>query len=536
MNAMARVDVGASWYAQRAEAFERPQLTYNLDVDVCVIGAGFAGLTVAREVARRGWSVAVLEAGRVAGGASGRGCGFVLPGLGADVRQMVTRLGLDRARELWKLSEAGVAYVRTAIRETEMPGTEPASGWLDVSKVDSADEMLAIATVLGELGARIEGWPTERVRAALRSETYFHAIHYPGAFHIDPLAYAYGLARAALAAGAVIFEETPATAIDPAGVRKRIVTPKGRVRAAHIVLAGNTGLGALAPGLADTVLPVTGHVAVTAPLGPRLGEAIAWRGAVSDSRSANHHYRIVDGDRLMWAGAAGLGRGNPRAVAKRFQAAIARTFPQLGAVAFEHSWSGTMGFTLHRVPQIGEVVPGLWLAGAFGAHGLTTTAMAGGLIAAAITEHDDRWRLFLPYELVWAGGRLGRVVQRVGAWGRSRHEDWAASVARRREAVRRAETGQTGGVVAERIRATEQAPVPPPRRAEAESAAVPEVAEVESLLRRVASQERERESIPSLARTGQAPGRAPGAARPGPADAQNGSGNQLFTGNSPRSS
>jgi glycine/D-amino acid oxidase-like deaminating enzyme len=532
MNAMARVDVGASWYAQRADAFERPQLTYNIDVDVCVIGAGLAGLTVAREVARRGWSVAVLEAHRVAGGASGRGCGFVLPGLGADVRQMVARLGLGRARELWKLSEAGVEYVRTTIRETEMPGTEPVSGWLDVSKVDRGDEMLAIATVLGELGATIEGWPTERVRAALRSGSYFHAIHYPRAFHIDPLAYAYGLARAAIAAGAVIFEETPAQAIDPAGVRKRIATPKGRVRAAHIVLASNTELGPLAPGLADTVLPVSGHMAVTAPLGPRLGEAIAWRGAVSDSRSANHHYRVVGGDRLMWAGSAGLWPGSPRAVAKRFRAAIARTFPQLGAVELEHAWSGTMGFTLHRVPQIGEVVPGLWLAGAFGAHGLNTTAMAGELIAAAITEHDDRWRLFLPYELVWAGGRLGRLVQQVGAWSRSRHEDWGARVARRREAVRRAEAGQTGGVVAERVRITERAPMPLPGRGEAESAAVPAVAEVESLLRRVASQERGRESIPSLARTGEALGRGPGPRRsPG----QNGPGNPPFTGDSPNS-
>src|SRR5579871_2926506 len=146
MNAVAQVDVGASWYAARATgAFERPQLTFDLDVDVCVIGAGLAGLTVAREVARRGWSVAVLEARRVAWNASGRNCGFVLPGFGADVRGMVERVGIDRARELWKLSEAGVEYVRTTIRDTEMPGVDPVSGWLDVSKVDSGDEMLAIA-------------------------------------------------------------------------------------------------------------------------------------------------------------------------------------------------------------------------------------------------------------------------------------------------------------------------------------------------------------------------------------------------------
>ncbi len=506
MNAIVRPDVGASWYAQRAEAFERPPLTFDLDVDVCVIGGGLAGLTVAREVARRGWSVVVLETRRVAWGASGRSCGFVLPGFGADARRMVERVGIDRARELWKLSEAGVEYVRATIRDAAMPGVEPVAGWLDVSKVDSGDEMLAIASLLGqEFGAAIEGWPTEQVRAVLRSDSYFHAIHYPRAFHIDPLAYAHGLAKAALAAGALIFEETPAIAIDPAGVRKRIATPKARVRAAHIVLAGNTQLGALAPGLADTVLPVTGTVAVTAPLGARLGQTIAFRGAVSDSRSANHHYRIVGGDRLMWAGGAGLWPARPRAIAKRFQAAIARTFPQLGEVAFEDAWSGTMGFSLHCMPQVGEVVPGLWLAGAFGAHGINTSAIAGELIAGAITEHDDRWRLFLPYELVWAGGRLGRLAQRVGAWSRGLHEDWTASIARRREAVQRGEAEQTGGVVAEPIRMTEPPPVEAARDAP-DAAPAAQVAEVESLLRRVASHERAR-GIPSLARTGEAPRR-----------------------------
>jgi glycine/D-amino acid oxidase-like deaminating enzyme len=516
MNATVRPDFGASWFAARAAgAFERPRLTFDLDVDVCVIGGGLAGLTAAREVARRGWSVAVLEARRVAWNASGRNCGFVLPGFGADIRRMVERVGIDRARELWKLSEAGVEYVRATIRDTEMPGVEPVSGWLDVSKIDNGDELLAIATLLGqEFGAAIEGWPTERVRAVLRSELYFHAIHYLNAFHIDPLNYAHGLARAALAAGAVIFEETPALAIDPAGVRKRIATPSGRVRAAHIVLAGNAHLGSLVPGLAHTVLPVTGYAAVTAPLGERLGAAIAYRGAVSDSRLADYHYRIVGGDRLMWAGGGGLLPRSPRAAASRFKAAIARTFPQLGAVEFEHAWSGIMGFSLHRMPQVGEVIPGLWLAGAFGAHGLNTTAMAGGLIASAITENDDRWRLFQPYELVWAGGRLGRVVRHVGTWSRGLEEDWAASLARRREAVRRAEAEQA-------MPAAGPAPAEPagtgPSIAESAVAGPksPLVPEVESLLRRAAHLGEPRKT--GQPRAKRRMGRRPAPGRPEPA-------------------
>src|ERR1700704_4442028 len=114
---------GPTWYAATmVPAPERPALTHDLDVDVCVVGAGLAGLTVAREVARRGWSVAVLEAGRVAWNASGRNGGFVSAGVADRITSIVDRVGLPRARELWALSEAGVDYVRQTIRETAMPG------------------------------------------------------------------------------------------------------------------------------------------------------------------------------------------------------------------------------------------------------------------------------------------------------------------------------------------------------------------------------------------------------------------------------
>src|SRR5215469_4699486 len=130
-------------------ASAHPPLTADLDVDVCVIGAGLAGLTVAREIARSGWKVAVLEAKRVAWNASGRNCGFVLPGFAQDIERMVERVGLEHAKELWALSEAGVDYVREAIRESEMPGVDPIDGWLNVSKVDNGDAFLAQVALLG---------------------------------------------------------------------------------------------------------------------------------------------------------------------------------------------------------------------------------------------------------------------------------------------------------------------------------------------------------------------------------------------------
>ncbi|MBI5112352.1 MAG: FAD-dependent oxidoreductase [Rhodovulum sp.] len=433
-------DYGRSWYAATAIAApERPPLGFDVDADVCVIGAGLAGLTTAFEIARLGWSVVLLEARRVAWNASGRNAGFVLPGFACDPAVMIERVGAVQARRLWSLSEAGAAYVRTVIRENALAGVEPRRGWLDVSKTDDLAEMQETLNILvGELGAAVEGWSSDQVREVLRSDAYFHALHFPDAFHIHPLNYALGLTAAAEAAGVRIFEGTPACEIDPAGVRKRVTTPAAKVRAGHVVLAGNVQLGALMPTLAATVMPLTSYIGVTAPLGERLGEAIGYAGAISDSRYANHHYRVVDGDRLLWCGEGTCFPGDPRKVVDRFGAAIAAVFPQLGPVEFTHAWAGTMGFAIHRMPQIGEISPGLWVAGAFGGHGLNTTAIAGNLIARAIVENDDTWRAFEPWDRVWAGGLAGRLVQEARMRVRNRREAVEARFARRRDQKRRA--------------------------------------------------------------------------------------------------
>jgi glycine/D-amino acid oxidase-like deaminating enzyme len=401
----------ANWYeTTQVENPRRPRLNYELDVDVCVIGGGLAGLTVAREVARRGWSVAVLEAGRVGGGASGRNTGFVRPGFAEDVGPMIERVGLDHTKRLWTLSQTGVDYVRRTIAETGMPGVDPVDGWLNVSKTDNWREVRSRVERLRWLGAEVEAWPTERVREVLPSDRYFGAMHFPRAFHIHALNYTIGLSRAAEAAGARLFEETPAIEIDPSGVRKRVQTPSGRVRASHIVLAANVQLGSLMPRLSATLMPVTTYVMDSEPLGPALHDVVRYRGAVTDTDRLDNHYRIVGGDRLQWSGRMTVRPMDPRRFARSLSASVKRIFPQLGAVKAAHVWSGTFGRTIHHMPQIGEIERGVWVASGFGHHGLNTTALAGELLARGIVENDQAWRLFAPYELVWAGGKIFRTV------------------------------------------------------------------------------------------------------------------------------
>ena len=405
---------GDSWYAATmVDAPRRPALYSDLDVDVCVIGGGLAGLTTAREVARKGWSVVLLEASRLAANASGRNTGFVLPGFGADADKLIARIGFERTRNLWALSQAGLDYVRDTIRDEHAAGVAPQDGWLYVSKKDNSDEFVKDVALLGELGCEIESWSTERVRAVLRSERYFYAINYLRALTIHPLNYALALAAAAERDGVRIFENTPALSIDPAGVRKRIVTPGARLRANHVVLCGNIQIKSLVPRLAATMIPVTTYVVTTAPLGDRLAQAIGYRGGVSDTDLADNHYRIVDGDRLMLSGRSSPWPRNPRRYIGALKADIKKTYPQLGDVEIDYAWSGSLGITVHRMPQIGELGPGVWLASGFGGHGLNTTAMAGNLIARAVVEGDQSWRQFTPFELVWAGGVFGRVAAQV---------------------------------------------------------------------------------------------------------------------------
>ena len=402
-----------------ADISVRERLNFDLDVDICVIGGGLAGLTMAREAARMGASVALLEGRSIGWNASGHNLGTVMPGYGVAVSGLIERVGFDDARALWALAQEGADYVRATVTGHAMPRVVLTDGALEVSKVDAGDELISRLQTLGEdFGTEVEGWQIDRVRDVLKTDRYFHAIHFPKAFQIDGWQYVHGLAALAEDAGVRIFEDTPVVSIDPAGIRKRVATPSAKLRCAHIVFAGNAHLGAPGRRLTATLLPTWRYVGLTEPLGERVAEAITFRGSVHDTHDIDH-FRVVDSDRLLWSSPETTWQGDPQRYAKRIQSRIAAIFPKLGPVKIAETWSGMFGQTVHGMPQIGELQPGLWVLSGFGRQGLNTTAMGGQLVARAIQQGDDRWRLFSPFELVWAGGSMGRVAgQAVNVWSR----------------------------------------------------------------------------------------------------------------------
>jgi glycine/D-amino acid oxidase-like deaminating enzyme len=439
---------------------DRSRLSFDLDVDIAVVGAGVAGLSVALEAARLGASVAVLEGRHIGWNASGHQLGTVMPGYALPIGELIARVGFEDTRELWLLSKQGAELVRANASEDLIPGIAISEGALEVSNVDVGDQLISRLQMLGEdFETEVEGWQVDRVRAELKTNRYFHGVYYPNAFQIDGRRYIHGLAALARRAGARIFEDTPVVSVDPSGIRKRIVTPSARLRASHIVLAGNVHLGATLRRLSETLLPVWRYAAVTAPLGERLAEAITFKGSVTDTDGIDH-FRIVDGNRLMWAGPETTWAARP----ERFAPAIARRiqtiFPQLGRPEIAEVWGGAAGHTVHGMPQIGQLRRGLWVTSGFGRQGLNTSAMAGHLIARSILWGDERWRLFSPFELVWAGGTTGRVAGYfIGIWNRGSSASGGALAryrerARTQERIREARLSQVN----------RQAGTPPARR------------------------------------------------------------------------
>jgi glycine/D-amino acid oxidase-like deaminating enzyme len=419
-----------TYYAANALAHgARPRLSQDIDTGTCIIGGGLAGLWIARALARRGQDVVVLESGRIAGQASGRNGGFVSAGFAQELDAIIDRVGLSHARALYRLSREGVEAVRAFAAEGKRQ-IDPQPGRLSVLRYDDEQGLRREAERLArDFDHSQELWPTERVRATLATECYYQGLHDAEAFHIHPYNLALALAADIEAAGGRIFELSPAIDADLDGVRKWVGSAHARVRAHHVVFCGSAFLGRAFPELAGTVLPAATHIAVTAPLGERLHHAIGYGGGISDTRRAFDYYRILGGDRLMWGGYLSTRLSRPHGLAQRIGQDILKIYPQLDGLHIEYAWSGIMGYAIHRMPQIGSLRKGVWIASAFGGQGLNTTAMAGELISSAILENDDRWRLFVPFGLVWAGGLIGRAATQATYWsmalGDAIDETWA---------------------------------------------------------------------------------------------------------------
>jgi gamma-glutamylputrescine oxidase len=399
--------------ATTAELPRRPALAGARLCDVCVVGAGYAGLSTALHLAERGYDVVVLEAGRVGAGASGRNSGFVLPGYAAEIDELCALVGADHAERLWRLSLDGVALVKALVTRHAI-ACDLTNGVLTAAAAPADVAVLdAQATLMRSYGyAQARPLSQAETRAIVDSPNYFGGLLDEGAFHLHPLAFVRGIARAALAEGVAIFEDSAALRVEP-GTRPRVVTARGMVEASHVVLAANAALGPLAPEIARRIVPVTAVLGATEKLGAERARGVLRRNvAVYDTQPALDYYRLTPDHRLIFGCAARFVRPSARQSAAWLERNVARVFPQLASVRMEYVWRGQVDLTLNRLPDIGRRDGGVWYAQGFNGHGVALSILTGRAIADAIAGHPEDFALLtdLPYRPWPLGNALARAA------------------------------------------------------------------------------------------------------------------------------
>ncbi len=425
-NPSAHVD---SWYARSAApAPEHPRLQGRQTADVVILGAGLTGLSAALELAQAGLDVVVVEARRVGWGASGRNGGQVIFGYGCDQWKIAAMVGMETSRRLFDWSLEGVAMVRERIARHGID-----AHWRDghahvAIKPRHVDELKAWQRDLSENYAYdLPWWDRDQLQAQLPSPRYIGALYDPRSGHLHPLNYTLGLARAAVAAGVRIFEQSPVLSLER-GARPRLRTADGEVEADFCVLAGNALVHGIAPELDDKIMPVGTYVGATAPLGEeRARSLIRNHMAVADINWALDYFRLSADHRLLFGGRASYSTLPPPNLPGTMARRMARVFPQLKGVGFDSVWGGLIDISFNRAPHWGRLGSNVYFAQGFSGHGVAATGLAGRILAEAIRGQAGRLDAFaaIPHRN-FPGGRALRTPMLVAAmaWFKLRDALW----------------------------------------------------------------------------------------------------------------
>lgn len=397
----------------------------RVQADVCVIGGGLAGLNTALGLVQRGRGAVVVEANRVGWGASGRNGGFVAKGYSGDIGKLKDRLGLEHARALVDLTKEARALIRQRVEQFAIPCGPLTPGVLTVSWRDEPEK---VKRSIDELNAAydlgFEFWGRDKVREHCRTARYYDGVFSPGDFQFHPLTYVQGLAAAIVEGGGAVHEQSRAVKIEKQPGGRWLVHMEGGavIDAQAVVLCCSIYVGGLDRRLKYAAFPVRTFVMVTEPLAEEdLKASLNTPHAIYDTRFASDYYRVLPDRRVMWGGRVSVGQ-TPGRIAELLRGDMLKVYPQLaGKVKTAYGWGGELCYAPHKMPQIGKLAENYWYATCFGGHGLAPTTAGGEAIAAAIAGQDDRYTLFRPFGLQFAGGPLAPyVAQSVYWWWRAR--------------------------------------------------------------------------------------------------------------------
>ncbi len=364
------------------------------NTDVCVIGAGFTGISTALHLAERGYNVHVIEANRVGWGASGRNGGQIIGGISGE-ENVAKHLGKDVDEVFRELRWAGHDIIRERVQKYEIQ-CDLKFGYLDVAiKQRHIRDFEADHERLrkDEFPYEFRMLSGDETRDMIGTSAYIGALLNMANGHLHPLNMCVGEARAAISHGATIYEQSPVLNIEK-GDRPRVVTQRGSVTADAVVIAGNA-YHSLERKLRGIMFPVNSFIIATEPLSEEMVKTINPRDlAVCDPNFVLEYFRLSAEKRMLFGGRCNYSGSDPEVIKRNLRPRLLRIYPQLANIGIDYAWGGTIGVPINRVPQLGRISRAVFYCQGYSGHGVNVTHLAGQIMADAVAGTLERFDLF----------------------------------------------------------------------------------------------------------------------------------------------
>lgn len=409
-----------SYYAASAKPSPaRPALQGTVQADICIVGAGYTGLSAGISLAEAGFKVVVLEAAQVGWGASGRNGGQIVHSYSRDIDVIEKNFGMDVARPLGQMMFEGAKIIRERVAKYNID-CDLKDGGVYAAMTDKKVHQLQEHKELWEKwGHKDLSLVTDKaeVKKVVNSDRYAGLLIDKSGGHFHPLNLALGEAAALESLGGTIHENCPAVKIDR-GTTAVVHTAQGKVEAKFVIVACNAYIGGLEPKLASMSMPCGTQVIATEPLGERAKELIPSDYCVEDNNFLLDYFRLSGDGRMIYGGGVIYGARDPAHVESIIVPKMLKTFPQLKGVKVDFGWTGNFLLTLSRLPEVGKLADNIYYSQGCSGHGVTFTHLSGRLLGEAIRGQAERFDAFakLPH-YPFPGGRLFRVpFTAMGAW------------------------------------------------------------------------------------------------------------------------